>query len=248
MASYDPIHRTNSPYEQHGNYDNYGTNQQDYGQHQGGYSDQGGYGNYNQQQPYSDHANNLSTARLAAPGAAAAGAPGSPYGSGDGYYNESSGFVASHPKKKKTSPWIKFGIPIAILIIAGAVVGIVLGIKKHNDDSPAAAASKSAAAASSAAAALGVFPSATNSLYMVPIYPQTVSSYLQTRFSRTCAYQEYRRPTPLPSPLPPLSPTTSRTWHGPQTRSPPRIPNPPASVLTVLDSSHRNTSGTRLIA
>jgi hypothetical protein len=169
MASYDPVHRTASPYDQHGNYDNYGQSQP--GFQQGGYTDQGGYGNYGQQQqPYADNPNNLS----AAPRDAGYGGASSPYGSGDGYYNESSGFVASQPKKKKkTSPWIKFGIPLLILIIAGVVVGVVLGIR-HHDSSAAATASGSAAAASSAAAAIGLFAQQTNSLYMMPIYPQTV--------------------------------------------------------------------------
>lgn len=173
MASYDPIHRTASPYDQqHGNYDNYGTNQQ------GGYSDQGGYGNYGHQQGYPDqpqgYADQPNTASsLSVPRNGA----GTPYGSGDGYYNESSGFIASQtPQKKKLSPWIKFGVPIGILIIAGVVVGVVLGIKHHNDTAAASSSSNSAAAASSAAAALGLFATATDSLYMMPVYPSTVRS------------------------------------------------------------------------
>ena len=47
----------------------------------------------------------------------------SPYGSGDPYYNESTGFITPSQPKKGTSKWIKIGIPVAVVVIAAAVVG-----------------------------------------------------------------------------------------------------------------------------
>lgn len=100
----------------------------------------------------------------------------SPYGSGDPYYNESSGYITPQNPTKGTSKWVKIGVPLLILAIIGGVVGGVLGARHHN---ASAAAPGSAAAASSAASAkkeIGIYPTATNSLYMIPIYPSTVSS------------------------------------------------------------------------
>lgn len=124
-------------------------------------------GGYNGNSPYNQsNASNLNNA--------------SPYGSGDPYYNESTGFIAPPaPKKTGRSPWIKFGIPIAILVIIGAVVGAVVAVRSHNSSEKAAASSsngpQSAEQASSIKNAIGVYPTATNSQYMLPIYPTTVS-------------------------------------------------------------------------
>ena len=119
----------------------------------------------------------------------------SPYGSGDPYYNESSGYITPMPMKRRTSPWIKFGVPVAIAVIVAVVVGAVVGTRNHNNSSSAStkggsasangsgsgaddsSPSGQAAAASSAAAVLkdiGVFPTATDSLYLLPLYPSTV--------------------------------------------------------------------------
>ncbi|KAI6007225.1 chondroitin AC/alginate lyase [Pisolithus albus] len=102
----------------------------------------------------------------------------SPYGSGDPYYNESTGYL------KKTSNWIKFGIPAAIVIIVGVVVGAVLGTRAANKNASESAAGSSAAATSAIGAknSLGIFPTGTDSLYMLPLYPATTSphrSFLQ---------------------------------------------------------------------
>ncbi|KAG7098244.1 hypothetical protein E1B28_000208 [Marasmius oreades] len=100
-------------------------------------------------------------------------------------HNESTGFIApAAPTKKRTSPWIKWGLPLLILalIIIGAVLGGVLGSRaaKHKSVSSAAESSRSAdAAASSAASAkaqIGRFAQATNSEFMVPIYPSTTNA------------------------------------------------------------------------
>lgn len=109
----------------------------------------------------------------------------SPYGSGDPYYNESSGFITPHPAKRRTSNWIKFGIPVLVIVIIGAVVGGVVGSRhKNNNNSVSSSSNQGAgsssgeAAASSAASAklaIGRFATATDSFYMVPVYPSTVS-------------------------------------------------------------------------
>lgn len=95
----------------------------------------------------------------------------SPYGSGDPYYNESSGFITPHPAKKGTSPWLKIGVPVLILAIIGGVVGAVVATRKHSS-----AASSGASAAASAQKALGVYATSTNSDFMMPVYPSTVST------------------------------------------------------------------------
>ncbi|EKM61305.1 uncharacterized protein PHACADRAFT_247830 [Phanerochaete carnosa HHB-10118-sp] len=111
----------------------------------------------------------------------------SPYGSGDPYYNESSGYITPMPAKKRTSNWIKFGIPVAICVIVAAVVGGVVGSRNHNSSSSsvsgAAGGSSSgdqaAASASSAASvkkAIGIFPTGTDSLYLLPLYPSTTNT------------------------------------------------------------------------
>jgi hypothetical protein len=99
-----------------------------------------------------------------------------PYGSGDPYYSESTGYISpTQPQKKKVSSWIKFGIPLAVLVIAAAVLGGVLGSRATKNN---ASASGSAAAATSAIQvknAIGLYPTGTDSLYMLPLYPATVS-------------------------------------------------------------------------
>lgn len=97
----------------------------------------------------------------------------SPYG--NQRYNESTGYITP-AVRKRTSKWIKFGLPVALIIIVGAVVAIIFGIRaKHSNTAASAAASaSSAAAAVSAANEIGIFATATNSEFMVPLYPSTV--------------------------------------------------------------------------
>ena len=101
----------------------------------------------------------------------------SPYGSGDPYYNASTGYITPAGAKKPLSPWIKFGIPAAILVVAGAVIGGVLG-SRHNGSSSSSSTSPGSPAAASSAVnaknAVGIFPTATDTEFMVPIYPSTV--------------------------------------------------------------------------
>jgi len=105
----------------------------------------------------------------------------SPYGTGDPQYTESqSGFITPQSlTKKRTSNWIKFGIPALIIIIIAAVVGGVLGSRKSKESSSSASGSTGSDAAASSAVsaklAAGRFAVATDSQFMVPVYPSTVS-------------------------------------------------------------------------
>jgi hypothetical protein len=118
---------------------------------------------------YDYHTTNAaSTANLHLP----SGSHSSPYGSGDPYYNQSTGYVASAPPKRRTSKWIKLGIPIALLLIAGVVVGVVLGIRSSKNKS--SSASGNGANAGVGANEIGRFPVSTDTNYFMPVYPSTV--------------------------------------------------------------------------
>lgn len=115
------------------------------------------------------------------------GANQSPYGSGDPYYNESSGYITPHPAPvKRSNNWLKFGVPVAIVIIVGAVLGGVLGSRASNKSSSTGGGSSSGAgsAAGSSAASLklevGRFATATSSPYLMPIYPSTTNTAVFT--------------------------------------------------------------------
>ncbi|KIK56064.1 hypothetical protein GYMLUDRAFT_248066 [Collybiopsis luxurians FD-317 M1] len=122
----------------------------------------------------------------------------SPYGASDPYYNQSTGYLSPAMEEKRrtrgVSNWIKFGVPVAILVIIGVVVGAVVGTRHSKDStSPEAKASASAAASSASvnsalnALATGKFATATNSLYMMPIYPQVTdtSVFVSPTFAST---------------------------------------------------------------
>lgn len=94
-----------------------------------------------------------------------------PFGSGDPYYNASSGYITPpRPPKKKVSNWIKFGVPIAIIVIVGAILGGVLGSRVSKNSSTSSAATSAIQAKN----AIGIYPTGTDSLYMLPLYPATV--------------------------------------------------------------------------
>lgn len=115
----------------------------------------------------------------------------SPYGSGDPYYNSSSGYITpANPKKSLSkSKWIMFGVPVGVLVIAGAVVGAVLATRHHghNSSSKNSGSPSAASSAVSAKNAVGIFATATDSEFMVPLYPSTVRlaqfHVLQANFS-----------------------------------------------------------------
>lgn len=103
-----------------------------------------------------------------------------PIGSGDPYYNPSSSYTT--PVNPKTSvsknKWIKFGVPVAVLVIAGVVVAAVLATRHHGHNSSSSSTSSGNPAAASSAIsaknAVGLFPTGTDSEFMVPLYPSTV--------------------------------------------------------------------------
>ncbi|THH10150.1 hypothetical protein EW145_g1518 [Phellinidium pouzarii] len=108
----------------------------------------------------------------------------SPYGAGDPYYNQSSGFLPPQKPKNGVSNWIKFGIPVAILVIIGAVVGGVVGSRNSGGGSSSKAVSNDpSAVASSAVGAksdVGLFATGTDSFYMMPLYPSTTNTAIFT--------------------------------------------------------------------
>ncbi|KAJ7632996.1 chondroitin AC/alginate lyase [Roridomyces roridus] len=88
-------------------------------------------------------------------------------------YNESTGFITPARRPKRTSNWIKFGIPLAIVIIAAAVVGGIIASRHKSSSSPAASSSSQSAGEK---LAVGRFPTAIDSEFMRPIYPSTTDS------------------------------------------------------------------------
>jgi hypothetical protein len=109
---------------------------------------------------------------------AEASAAPSPYGSTGPSHVGSTGYLATGPGKKRMSPWIKFGIPIAILVIVGAVVGGVVGSRKSNNNSSSSANSGGSVNPSAAVSAknnVGRFPVSTDVGYFMPVYASTVS-------------------------------------------------------------------------
>jgi hypothetical protein len=88
---------------------------------------------------------------------------------------------SSAPGKKPISKWIKLGIPLFIVAaIAGIVVGAVVGTRKNTNSSSSGGSGSSglpfaASSAVSVKLAVGRFATATDSEFMVPLYPSTVS-------------------------------------------------------------------------
>ncbi|KAF8846223.1 hypothetical protein BDN67DRAFT_24661 [Paxillus ammoniavirescens] len=100
-----------------------------------------------------------------------------PYGSGDPYYNESTGYISpNQPQKKKVSSWIKFGIPLAVLVIAAAVLGGVLGSRATKNNASASGSGAAATSAIQVKNSIGLYPTGTDSLYMLPLYPATTNT------------------------------------------------------------------------
>jgi hypothetical protein len=92
------------------------------------------------------------------------------------------------PAKRPVSKWIKLGIPLAILAIAGLIVGVVIGTHKSASRSSSGRAAGSAGNAGnslassvvSAKLAVGRYATATESEYLVPLYPSTTNTALFT--------------------------------------------------------------------
>ena len=100
----------------------------------------------------------------------------SPYG--DSYYAQSAGYIPPQTPRKPLSKWIKFGIPAAVVIIAAIVVGIAVGVSKHNSQQQtteeAAASASSASASANSQSPPGLFVTSYGSQYLNPYYPSTV--------------------------------------------------------------------------
>ncbi|KAF9515142.1 hypothetical protein BS47DRAFT_1381662 [Hydnum rufescens UP504] len=97
------------------------------------------------------------------------------------------------PGRKRVTPWVKFGVPLAIVAIIGAVLGGVLGTQIHKSSttvhgsstskslSPQASSSVVAAASSSLLSIkeFDRLPSSTDS-YGLPVYPTATNPALYT--------------------------------------------------------------------
>ena len=147
----------------------------------------------------------------------------SPYRAADPYYSKPSGFNESSERvKKPINKWIKFGIPVLILLIVGLIVGVVVGVRKGTSRSSSGAASAggsgdtTASSAVSAKLAIGRFATATDSEYMVPLYPSTVSPH--TPFSFLWPDEYIRQTLPFLRRLPSLVQPVPRQ-HGLKIRS-----------------------------
>ncbi|RDX51074.1 hypothetical protein OH76DRAFT_1347831 [Lentinus brumalis] len=105
------------------------------------------------------------------------------------YANETSGLTTSQPKRT-TRKWLWIGVPVAIVVILAAVLGGVLGSRAHKNSSSsssnaaAAGSSPTGEAAASQAASIkqeiGVFPTGTDSQYLLPLYPSTTNTAAYT--------------------------------------------------------------------
>jgi len=118
----------------------------------------------------------------------------SPYGAADPYYNQSTGFITPQtapPAKKGVSKWVKIGVPVLILLIIAGVVGGVLGSRNKSDDSSSSTSSgtkgdtnnptgTAKGGGSTPSANIGRFAVATDSQYLIPIYPATVCLFFVT--------------------------------------------------------------------
>ncbi|PSR76679.1 hypothetical protein PHLCEN_2v8276 [Hermanssonia centrifuga] len=164
-----------------------------------------------------------------------ANATNSPYGSGDPYYNESSGYITPMPMKKRTSNWVKFGIPVALAIVVAVVVGAVVGSKHSSSKTASASGSASdsspsgqAAAASSAASvknAIGIYPTGTDSQYLLPLYPSTVS-FLYLNRGRVLNILTTNQTNAAAFTSPTFHPTTDASLAWPQDPFQPSNPSP----------------------
>ncbi|KAJ7042405.1 chondroitin AC/alginate lyase [Mycena alexandri] len=102
------------------------------------------------------------------------------YGSGGAYSNGDPAFIQpgqawpQRQKKRRTSKWIKIGVPVLVLIIAAAVVVAVLVTRKKSKSNSSSSASGSGSGSNKLAA--GRFATATNSEFMMPIYPSSTDT------------------------------------------------------------------------
>ncbi|KAF7784641.1 CAZyme family PL35 [Agaricus bisporus var. burnettii] len=114
--------------------------------------------------------------------------PNHPYGAGDPYYAESTGYITPQPAKKRgISNWIKIGVPVLILIIVAAVLGGVLGSRASKNDSASSNGASGAGSNSPDGSgnnnvdlADSRFATATDSQWLEPLYPSTTNTAVLT--------------------------------------------------------------------
>ncbi|KZV93736.1 hypothetical protein EXIGLDRAFT_835549, partial [Exidia glandulosa HHB12029] len=101
-----------------------------------------------------------------------------------GFYGASNNAYTAPPPRKRISPWIKFGIPVAILVIVAAVLGGVLGTR-HSKNSSASSTGSGDGSGSGPSAGdgggnsnvQGVFATSTDA-YFLPVYPTNANNAL----------------------------------------------------------------------
>ncbi|KAF7309798.1 hypothetical protein MIND_00351700 [Mycena indigotica] len=95
-------------------------------------------------------------------------------------YYQSTGFITPAKPIKRTNNWKKFGIPVALLVVAGVVVGVVLGLRHHNQTSSASGSSSSSSgSAAGSAGGRAVLATGTNTWFL-PEYPSTTNTAAYT--------------------------------------------------------------------
>jgi hypothetical protein len=159
-----------------------------------------------------------------------------PYGAGDPYYAESTGFITPQQplKKKGLSNWIKIGVPVLILVIVAAVLGGVLGSRAANNKDAASSDSSNGGAAHSPGASINLeearFATATDSQYLEPLYPSTVS-FFPMLFCHQLTLHHLRLPPPFPLPRSALLAMVFL----PGLKRPSRLPAPNPPVFVRID-------------
>jgi cytoskeletal protein RodZ len=117
-----------------------------------------------------------------------------PMSSGNPYASQSPRGFEQPEKKSRKKLWIILGVVLALIVIIGAVLGGVLGSRSSNNDSSSGNKSSSDAANGNVGAPSGVsnvnseavtatnedryLAIATDSQWMLPVYPTGVSHFL----------------------------------------------------------------------
>ncbi|KAH9857976.1 chondroitin AC/alginate lyase [Lenzites betulinus] len=95
------------------------------------------------------------------------------------YANESLGLTTSRPNHRGRK-WIWIGVPVAIAVVLAAVLGGILGSRRAHNNKDDSSGSSGTNGATTAQATIGLFPIATNSQYLLPLYPSTTNTAVFT--------------------------------------------------------------------